>query len=59
MRSKRKMRLFFVTADSQVNENVEAYCPKCNKTHTIKTFWTGKTKPRVFCQKCMNSIDKC
>jgi transposase-like protein len=27
-------------------------CPKCGREHKVRLFWSGKTKPKIFCQDC-------
>jgi len=36
------------------NENVtvECICPKCGTHHKMKLLWTGRGKPKKFCQPC-------
>ena len=27
-------------------------CPKCERSHWAKLFWTGRGTPRVYCHEC-------
>jgi uncharacterized protein (DUF983 family) len=38
----------------KLNENltVDCVCPKCGTHHTMKMLWTGRGKPKKFCQAC-------
>lgn len=31
---------------------ITAKCPKCQKTHETKLYWTGKGTPRIYCKEC-------
>jgi len=31
---------------------VECQCPKCGASHRLKLLWTGRGKPKKFCQPC-------
>lgn len=35
---------------------VQCLCPKCNKRHSAKLFWTGSGTPRLYCQRCRDLI---
>lgn len=35
---------------------IECTCPKCGKKHMLKMFWTGRGKPRKFCQSCRSNM---
>ena len=30
----------------------DCVCPMCGKTHKLLLFWTGRGKPRFYCQDC-------
>ena len=30
----------------------DCICPKCGVEHSIRMFWTGKSKPKKFCKDC-------
>lgn len=34
------------------NITVECVCPKCGINHKMKLIWTGRGKPKKFCQPC-------
>jgi hypothetical protein len=34
------------------NVTVECICPKCGTHHQMKLLWTGRGKPKKFCQPC-------
>ena len=34
------------------NVTVECTCPKCGTHHQMKLLWTGRGKPKKFCQPC-------
>ena len=34
------------------NVTVECICPKCGTPHKMKLLWTGRGKPKKFCQPC-------
>lgn len=44
---------------------VECICPKCGVSHRMKLFWSGRGKPKKYCQPCksfvstIESIDFC
>lgn len=31
---------------------VECICPKCGASHRLKLLWSGRGKPKKFCQPC-------
>jgi len=31
---------------------MECVCPKCGITHRMKILWSGRGKPKKFCQTC-------
>ncbi|UCG08516.1 MAG: hypothetical protein JSV83_07670 [Desulfobacterales bacterium] len=47
------------------NVTVECICPKCGIHHKMKLLWTGRGKPKKFCQPCktfvttIEEIDAC
>ena len=49
----------------QENLTVECICPKCGCSHRMKLLWSGRGKPKKFCQPCksfvatIESIDFC
>lgn len=44
---------------------VECICPKCGLSHRMKLLWSGRGKPKKYCQPCksfistIESIDFC
>jgi hypothetical protein len=44
---------------------VECICPKCGLSHRLKLLWSGRGKPKKFCQPCkmlistIESFDSC
>jgi hypothetical protein len=44
---------------------VECTCPKCGISHRIKLLWSGRGKPKKYCQPCksfvstIESVDFC
>jgi hypothetical protein len=44
---------------------VECICPKCGVSHRIKLLWSGRGKPKKYCQPCksfvstIESVDFC
>ncbi len=44
---------------------VECICPKCGISHRMKLLWSGRGKPKKYCQSCksfvstIESIDFC
>ena len=44
---------------------VECICPKCGISHRLKLLWSGRGKPKKYCQPCksfvstIESIDFC
>ena len=44
---------------------VECICPKCGVSHRLKLLWSGRGKPKKYCQPCksfvstIESIDFC
>jgi len=44
---------------------VECICPKCGISHRMKLLWSGRGKPKKYCQPCkgfvssMETIDFC
>lgn len=44
---------------------VECVCPKCGSLHRLKLLWSGRGKPKKFCQPCkmligaLESFDSC
>lgn len=44
---------------------VECICPKCGASHRLKLLWSGRGKPKKFCQPCkmlvaaIESFDGC
>ena len=44
---------------------VECICPKCGVSHRLKLLWSGRGKPKKYCQPCksfvstLESIDFC
>ena len=44
---------------------VECVCPKCGASHRLKLLWSGRGKPKKFCQPCkmltaaIESFDGC
>lgn len=34
------------------NVTVECICPKCGTHHQMKLLWTGRGRPKKFCQPC-------
>lgn len=44
---------------------VECICPKCGTSHRLKLLWSGRGKPKKYCQPCksfvstIESIDFC
>ena len=46
---------------NMTNITVECICPKCGTHHRLKLLWTGRGKPKKFCQPCktfVTSIEK-
>jgi hypothetical protein len=47
------------------NLTIECICPKCGVTHRMKLLWSGRGKPKKYCQTCkifvstLESIDCC
>ena len=37
---------------------IECICPKCGARHMMFLFWTGRGKPRKFCQLCKGTSEK-
>ena len=35
---------------------VECICPKCGTHHKLKLLWTGRGKPKKFCQPCKTFV---
>ncbi len=31
---------------------IECVCPKCGRVHKLKLLWTGRGKPKKYCQTC-------
>ena len=49
-----------MSSDKSYRDKVECICPKCNETHYLNIFWTGKLPARKFhdaCLKKCNSVD--
>jgi len=44
--------------DIDFNENitVECICPKCGIQHKMKLLWSGRGKPKKFCQPCKTFV---
>lgn len=40
------------------SKSIECICPRCRTTHKVYMFWTGKSKPRKYCEKCKDLISK-
>ena len=38
------------------NVTVECVCPKCGTLHKMKLLWTGRGKPKKFCQPCKTFV---
>ena len=44
---------------------VECICPKCGISHRLKLLWSGRGKPKKYCQPCksfvstIESVDFC
>jgi hypothetical protein len=38
------------------NTTVECICPKCGTHHKMKLQWTGRGRPKKFCQPCKSFI---
>jgi hypothetical protein len=36
----------------------EAICPRCDKRHRMKIFWSGVGTPRKFCAGCLPEVSK-
>ncbi|MFH0725690.1 MAG: hypothetical protein V2B19_04950 [Pseudomonadota bacterium] len=51
-----KAKLKTVSRFNGTKRPVQCLCPKCNKTHYAKLFWTGSGTPRVYCQKCRDLV---
>jgi hypothetical protein len=67
-----KNHRYFQTEDENAQEfhikenlTVECVCPKCGIQHKMKILWSGRGKPKKFCQPCktfvttIESIDFC
>ena len=37
---------------------VIAKCPKCGAEHEMTLFWTGRGRPRKYCEICLKIIRK-
>jgi hypothetical protein len=35
---------------------VECICPKCGISHRIKLLWSGRGKPKKYCQPCKSFV---
>lgn len=35
-----------------LEQMTECYCPCCEKTHSVKIYWSGKGTPRIMCKAC-------
>ena len=42
---------------SSFAEMVDAICPKCGIRHRVKIYYTGKTKLKKFCLRCIMSYN--
>lgn len=40
------------------SKSIECICPKCRKIHKVYMFWTGKSTPRKYCEKCKDLISR-
>jgi hypothetical protein len=38
------------------NVTVDCICPKCGTHHKMKLRWTGRGKPKKFCQPCKTFV---
>ncbi len=38
------------------NVTVDCICPKCGTHHKMKLRWTGRGKPKKFCQSCKTFV---
>ena len=41
---------------NMTNVTVECVCPKCGTRHRLKLLWTGRGKPKKFCQPCKTFV---
>jgi len=51
--------------DDRDGLTVECVCPKCGISHRVKLLWSGRGKPKKYCQPCksfvstIESVDHC
>ena len=38
------------------NVTVDCICPKCGTHHKMRLLWTGRGKPKKFCQPCKTFV---
>jgi len=39
-------------------KRTKCWCPKCEKEHYQKIFWTGEGKPRLYCRGCREHVKR-